>query len=141
MAININEDTWIECGYISASSLHDDVVPDLLYGDQARDLTIEWYEQEYRAENGLSPDDPLPDDWCDNYDAEEIEVIGALDGVKYVSSWLGGALHFFIFYSPYVTDKAEKGSPCVPGAGILDNLSRDVTAYDVPPDWRIESGE
>lgn len=141
MAININEDTGIAYGYISARLLHDDVVDDLLYGDQARDLTIEWYEQEYRAENGLSPDDPLPDDWCDNYDAEEIEVIGTLDGVEYASSWLGGALHFFIFHSPYVTDKAEKGSPCVPGAGILDNLSGDVTAYDVPPDWRIESGE
>ena len=141
MAININEDTGIAYGYISASSLHDDVVDDLLYGDQARDLTIEWYEQEYRAENGLSPDDPLPDDWCDNYDAEEIEVIGALDGVEYASSWLGGALNFFIFKSPYITDKAGRASPCVPGAGILDNLSGDVTAYDVPPDWRIESGE
>ena len=141
MAININEDTGIAYGYISARSLHDDVVDDLLYGDQARDLTIEWYEQEYRAENGLSPDDPLPDDWCDNYDAEEIEVIGTLDGVEYQTSWLGGALNFFIFKSPYITDKAGRASPCVPGAGILDNLSRDVTAYDVPPDWRIESGE
>ena len=141
MAININEDTGIAYGYISTRSLHDDVVYDLIYGDQARDLTIEWYEQEYRAENGLSPDDPLPDDWCDNYDAEEIKVTGTLDGVEYASSWLGGALHFSIFHSLYVTDRAEKGSPCVPNVGILDDLDGDVTAYDVPPDWRVENGE
>ena len=139
--INVDDETGISYGYIDARCLHDDLVDDLLYGDQARDLTIEWYENEYRMDNGLSPGDPLPDDWNDNYDAEEIEVIGTLDGVEYASSWLDGVLNFFIIKSPHVTHKAGRASPCVLNAGILDELDGDVTAYDVPPDWRVENGE
>lgn len=68
----------------------------------------------------------------------ELEPVGK---VHYRTSWLGGALHVWIFLSPFTTDKARRASPCVPNAGILDKLDGSVTAYDVPADWRSDFGE
>ncbi len=127
--INVDDETGISYGYIDARCLHDDLVDDLL-GIHFHTILL--------LNRVL---DPLPDDWNDNYDAEEIEVIGILDGVEYASSWLDGVLNFFIIKSPHVTHKAGRASPCVLNAGILDELDGDVTAYDVPPDWRVENGE
>lgn len=61
---------------------------------------------------------------------------GELQGVKYRTSWLGGALNLWVFESPF-TGNFRECSPCVPGAADLDNPDNaGVTGYDVPPDWR-----
>ena len=151
MSANINPKTGIAYGYIAANALHPDIVSSLLYGDGCDSFTDHSWQAmkvnaiaEWRAEN---PDSELDDFWiweeiCDNvadyYQPDEIETSGDYDGVSYATSWLGGALNFFIFYSPHVTNSAGRASPCVPNAGILDDLDGDVTSYNVPDDWRVQ---
>lgn len=75
---------------------------------------------------------------------EEEEIEGDLDGVHYVTSWLGGALNFFILESPRTTLVRSLCSPCVPNAGDLDSGKaefsvegdRGYLCYDVPAEWR-----
>jgi hypothetical protein len=110
MTANIDSKTGIAYGYISASSLDSDIVEELLFGPQAEPFS--------------------------EADAEELEVQGCFENVRYVTSWLGGALNFFILESPHITHKAGKASPCVPNAAILDTLAGSITGYDVPNNWR-----
>ncbi|MDX9971906.1 MAG: hypothetical protein RBU21_02840 [FCB group bacterium] len=146
---NIDPTTGIAYGYISAAALDADVVHQLLYGFQARDLSCAeaearaMEEAETRAsEIGVAPVDY--DWWVErevehamgDYSCDEPTIEGVLDGLTYSASWLGGALHFFILASPHVTDDAGRASPCVPNAGILDAMGGGVRAYDVPSDWR-----
>ena len=145
---NYNTDTGVSYGYISANALDSDVVTALTCGDGVENFTDHTWEtvckegiREYRIENPESEDmddmeilDLIRDDLADY--PEECDVSGVYDGVSYQSSWLGGALNFFITHSPHITDKAHRASPCVPGAAILDTLDGDMTGYDVPADWR-----
>jgi len=137
MIANINPETGIAYGYISANSLDSDLVQELLYGPKAID---ESYADAYRD---AFPDNPESDaDYAavqafnDSYECGESTISGELDGVTYRTSWLGGALNFFILKSPWTTDKARLASPCVPNAAILDTLDGSVTGYNVPDDWR-----
>lgn len=140
MTANINPETGIAYGYIAANALDQDVVTELMYGDAAINLTAdeafkEW-ESDFEREHDREPDDGDKMSFWDGYEDYEPIIEGTYEGVKYRSSWLGGALNFFIFESPHITEKAGRASPCVPNAGILDDLDGDVQAYDVPPDWR-----
>ncbi len=72
----------------------------------------------------------------ESIDIEEPYVVGEYEGVKYETSWLGGALNFVIISSPNITGKAHQGSPCVPNMGVLDTLDGDYQCYDVPAEWR-----
>lgn len=79
--------------------------------------------------------------FSDNYQPDEPVHEGEVDvpghgKVKYRTSWLGGALNVWVFESPFVTEKANLCSPCVPGAGNLDVLDGGFTCYNVPNDWR-----
>jgi hypothetical protein len=149
---NFNPATGIAYGYISANVLDSDVVTSLTCGDGVREFVDHTWEmvcqegiREYRMENPDESDDMddaeildlIRDDLADY--PEECNVSGVYQGVHFQSSWLGGALNFFIMESPVVTDKARMASPCVPNAGILDTLDGSVTSYDVPADWRKES--
>lgn len=70
----------------------------------------------------------------DDYDEPYAE--GVYDDVRYRTSYLGGALNFFILESPVVTDHAGLASPCVPNAGILSyTMDGGVQAYSVPESW------
>jgi hypothetical protein len=72
----------------------------------------------------------------DSYQPDEPVHEGEKDGVKYRTSWLGGALNVWIFESPF-TGRFQQCSPCVPGAANLDNPDPDgILGYDVPPEWR-----
>lgn len=137
MVANIHPQTGIAYGYISANALDSDVVDELLYGDHAtnesRDDAFREAFPDY-AENGA--DESAVQRFWDQYEDYEPEISGTLDGVKYRTSWLGGALNFFILESPHTTDKARLASPCVPNAAILDSLDGSVTGYNVPDDWR-----
>ena len=69
---------------------------------------------------------------------DEPIIAGELDGVKYQTSWLGGALNVWALESP-VTGRYTECSPCAPGAGNLDCPDPGgVLTYDMPVDWRIE---
>lgn len=67
---------------------------------------------------------------------EEPIIEGTYEGVQYRIDWLGGAPLLWVFKSPHVT-LAHPCSPCVPGAGDLDNVEDGyIDTYDVPVEWR-----
>ena len=142
MTANICPRTGIAYGYISANALNYDVVDTLLYGSCVAGSSDDDVAQEARLELARELGRE-PEDWEAEQAIEaaldgvcEREAWGVLDGVHYRASWLGGALNFWAFDSPHVTDSARMASPCVPNAGILDTLDGSVTAYDVPAHWR-----
>lgn len=132
---NTNMKTGIPFGYISAQALHPEVVDELLYEAQG-----EWDEvaRIEAAELGYVEGTRDFDDHVDYFVDKCTEPVleGEYEGVTYRASWLGGALHFWIFESPVTTNAARKASPCVPGAAILDTLDGSEFGYDVPADWR-----
>jgi hypothetical protein len=149
MTSNVNPDTGIAYGYISANALDQELVEELMTnGDNltARSAFSEWMDNE--IQQILDDNDTLTHEeaaeqaegneynFWGSYEDYEPEIKGTKDNVHYCTSWLGGALNFFIFLSPVITEHARLASPCVPNAGILDTLDGDVQSYDVPSDWR-----
>lgn len=140
--MNINTKTKTPYGYITANSLDDYVVDQLLYGSQAIDET--YIEYAHDIARGLGYDGSEPAHWLEEhhpdmleqYEAYEPIISGEYEDVLYQSSWMGGALCFWVFESPVTTEKARRASPCVPGAAILDTLDGDEYGYDVPVHWR-----
>lgn len=146
---NVNPTTQIPYGYISADALDPEVVQDLMYGPQAVDETYQDMLARHlsRIEKDLTEegksDDEIADavegaeeDFAIGWESDEPRMAGVYEDVTYVASWLGGALNFFIIQSPYITHKARRASPCVPGAAILDTLDGSEFGYDVPASWR-----
>lgn len=157
--MNYNPETGVAYGYIAANSLDPEVVDELMFGggcSEHKNHSFEAYKAETlqerqrqleaaredgedeRVEELEDLGDDLTDEQCEDYYGDEEKVEGVKDGVHFASSWLGGALNFFILHSPHITESACRASPCVPGAGILDTLDGDVKCYDVPADWRAE---
>jgi hypothetical protein len=149
MIANINPETGTAYGYISAFSLDQELVGELMTnGDNltANEAFAEWMANE--IQEMLDDNDSLTHElaeeqakgneynFWDTYEDCEPTISGTKDGVNYCTSWLGGALNFFIFFSPYITEKARLASLCVPNAGIIDVLDGGEVSYDVPPDWR-----
>ena len=142
MQPNVNPETGIRYGIISANSLDGELVQDLLYYE-GEDLSWKEAEEEIKIamrEEGVTEEDwdrTLDDRLSDVYIDEPI-VEGECEGVKYRTSWLGGALHFWIFESPRIGLYSEC-SPCCPNAGNLDSPNDDgVECYDVPEGWRVD---
>lgn len=142
--VNANPTTGVRYGYICANSLHPDVVDEL----QQRGVDICYQEacEELEAAICIAVGDflsrrqaqKLVDYALEMFEHECDEPIheGEYEGVRYRTSWLGGALNVWIFESPVVGNYAEC-SPCVPGAGNLDCPDLDgVICYDVPKEWR-----
>jgi hypothetical protein len=149
--VNRNPETGVCYGYISSNALHPELVDTLLYGFGAINHSYNEYVVACAHNAGF---DPLNDDVeqaeeylrsvdqedvFDYYEDNESIISGEHDGVVYQSSWMGGALNFWIFYSPHITNKARLASPCVPNAAILDTLDGEEEGYDVPADWRADS--
>lgn len=149
---NVNLSTGVPYGYISANALDPDLVDDLMYNpgatnhtyDEAYRYAYDCMKAEWCATNpGQNPDDfddtihdMVEREYGDTLNCDEPIVEGRKDNVHYLSSWLGGALNFFIIESPVITERARRASPCVPGAAILDTLDGSERGYDVPEDWR-----
>ena len=112
---NINPETCVSFGYVAANDLDQDLVDRLIYGG-VNESQLECEQESY--------------------------IHGEYEGVKYATSWLGGALNFFILESPVITTKACRASPCVPNAGILkhpeDPEGGSVESYGIPEDWWAE---
>jgi hypothetical protein len=157
MTTNTNPDTGIAFGYVAAADLDPDIVHELMYGRQAKYLTEDRAREEEIARQRAEFDEALAivakyagvdhvgqfEPCLDNFESgiEEPEVVGTYQDVLYTSSWLGGALNFFIMRSPHITNYAHQASPCVPGCGILKPLNEgNVTCYDVPADWYFSEG-
>ena len=142
---NRNPETNIRYGYISAQSLHPDVIDEL----QSVGLDVHW--EDFKTETYAAMRNLLSDyfsvrainaaheaaiEEADFYDDEPVHE-GEYEGVRFRTSWLGGALHVWVFDSPH-TGMYQECSPCVPGAGNLDCPDPDgVLTYDVPAEWRV----
>lgn len=150
MPANQNPKTGIRYGIISANNLHPDVIEELiLFGSDVRwEEAVSELECNYRYGNlddGETECDDIADEierriqeMADNwYDDEPIHE-GKYEGVEYRTTWLGGALHVWIFEST-VVGNYQQCSPCVPGAGNLDCPDLDgVVCYDIPKEWRAD---
>lgn len=160
---NIHPDTGIRFGIIKVDSIHPDVLETLLYrvgkdlshAEALKDYLAE-EERKYEAaqeekriaraeiDGGtLSEEDDLPfdaeaatDEFNNSFQCDEPIVEGEHEGVKYRTTWLGGAQLLWIFESPVLT-KCRLCSPCVPGAGDLNSVG-DELAYGVPVEWLDE---
>lgn len=140
---NINPETNIAYGYVTANQLDADIVDSIIQA-QTKDLSLESYmadnlsAEDFAAWKEGNPSDEAVEieDEYSMFDTGEQSFEAEYQGVKLLSSWLGGALHFFIVESPHVTDSANQASPCVPNAGILaKDMDGCVNAYSVPDDW------
>lgn len=142
--VNANPTTGVRYGYISANSLHPEVLDEL----QQCGVDIRYHEACEELETAIRravedffsrrETQALVDYALEIFEYECDEPIheGEYEGVHYRTSWLGGALNVWIFESPVVGNYAEC-SPCVPGAGNLDCPDLDgVVCYDVPNGWR-----
>ena len=155
---NINEKTGIAFGIISANCLDSELVQSLMfdYGTNHSEIVCfnemvseflfseltdeqldelsddEVVRQELAESLGFNPDFDF------DFMIDEPLITGEYQGVTYQTSWLGGALNFVIFESPVITEKANRGSPCVPNMGVLDDLDGDYQCYSIPDDWRSE---
>ena len=148
--VNSNPETGIAYGYISANSLHPEVVDTLMYGSNATNHSYNEYVVDCAHNEGFDPlntDADQAAEWLfingaenilDHYEGNEDIISGTHDGVTYSTSWLGGALHFWIYHSPVITQKGRRASPCVPKAAILDTLDGEEEGYDVPSEWRAD---
>lgn len=146
---NANPTTGVRYGYISANSLDSEILDELQYGMQAVDAHFEELQTEIEEALSSVLSKYLYDKWeiedvidlaiehvGNNWHEDEPVHEGEYEGVRYRTSWLGGALNVWIFDSP-VTGHYAECSPCVPGAGNLDCPDLDgVVCYDVPKEWR-----
>lgn len=146
--MNTNPDTGIRYGIVAANSLDSDIINGIQSGVSLEDRAAETDLRE-RVESALS-------DYLSLEDREEIadravELMFAsgmssdeqthefdIDGVKGRTTWLGGALHVWVFESP-VKGMYSLCSPCCPNAGDLDSPEAEgEECYDVPENWRVK---
>jgi len=153
---NVNPETLIRYGIISANSLDPEVVNDIqMHG---KDVHYEEAKEELWADikracgdymSDADSDDVadlaverMGDHWQDDEPVHEFDIdCPGYGRVKGRTTWLGGALLVWIFESPFIV-RARVCSPCVPGAGDLDHIDIEdgVDCYDVPNDWRYDHG-
>lgn len=160
MLSNINAETGIRYGVISAASIDPEIIDMIeMNGDNlSAHAALEQIrinvneacnagtvtEEDFDAEV-----DRRMSEWHEGAEEEVYRFVeygddGLID-VEIHTGWLGGARHLFVIRSPYMCFAAPC-SPCVPNAGNLDDrrvLAEDgqtvdaVACYDVPPDWRV----
>ena len=140
---NIHPETNIAYGFVVANDLDPEIVHSILQA-QTLNISLHSYMQDNLSasdfeewKNGISSDEvvEIEDAYHENCTDEEIYE-STYQNVKLRSSWLGGALHFFVLESPHITESAERASPCVPNAGILSkDMDGSIQSYTVPDDW------
>jgi hypothetical protein len=111
------------------------VAEDRTGGERAARI-VEQMDCEQLAESMLDSglNDALEFDEEEFEHTETVKVDGAEFPVKYLLGYLGGAPLIWVCDSPYVA-RAAHCSPCVPGAGDLDNMREDgAFCYCCPPD-------
>jgi hypothetical protein len=141
---NFNQNVGIPFTYFSCNKLDPEVVNELqMRGEDPNynsALQQAWFRAETAVENGVFDDydeayeEELAelDDWYDDEPCHE----GELEGVFYVTSWLGGTMLLCVMDSP-LRGKFAKCSPCVPGA-LDGDTPGDFEGFDIPEDWKMK---
>ena len=141
---NLNHNEGTPFTYFSCNKLDPDIVNEL----QMHGLDIHYeaalQEASFRAETAVengcfdsydeSYEEELSnlDDWYDEEPCHE----GELEGVCYLTTWLGGTLHLCVMNSP-LRGKFSPCSPCVPGA-LDGDTPGDQEGFDIPEDWKFK---
>lgn len=141
MTSNLNPDTGVFYGYIRADHLDPDQFNSLQY-IHGRDVNyadaLAEYKREHKGKCLLGTpmtDDEIEEEFSNGYQPDEPVYEGEVDGVKYRTSWMGGAQHVFVFQSP-VKWNCRPCSLCVPNAGNLDQAGDgEYEAYGLPSIW------
>ena len=152
MEPNVNPETCIRYGIISANNLHPEIVDEIqrtgrnvLFEDGYKEMDAALRRALDGHMPGWAVDDVAELAW-QLYEGQEFDEpvhefkiecpgFGFVEGR---TTWLGGALMVWIFKSPF-TGAYEMCSPCVPGCGNLDAPwpgTNGEVCYDVPADWR-----
>lgn len=142
MTANIHPDTGIAYGYIRADNLHPYILDTITY-DIGTDVHYKEALEEFCRDPENRRDsfghflsrDAVEQRFADNYLPDEPVYEGEYQGVRYRTSWLGGAQHVWIFSSPVIWN-CKPCSICVPNAGNLDQAGEGgYEAYGVPASW------
>ena len=150
MSANVNPETGIRYGIVSAASLDPEIVNQI----QCEGRDVHWEDAKRDLEDAIRSacgglmtkrdvdavvDEAIDrmngDQWVDDEPIHEFVI----DGVMGQTTWLGGALLVWVFKSNH-SRLSRLCSPCVPNAGDLDSVedSEGYVCYDVPPDWRVK---
>lgn len=152
MPPNVNPETGIRYGIISANSLDPEVVHEIqslgvdryheARVEELRDAVRHACKDYVRSDEIASVVDLAVENMDDFMDDEPIHSF-EIDCPGYgpvigQTTWLGGALMIWVFKSPFHA-AFDLCSPCVPNCGNLDSRNPDgYQCYDVPNDWRAE---
>lgn len=129
---NRHPETGIAYGVVSLNSLQSWVFEEFM--NHGKDLSFESAMEEFDSENPEADDDERQD-YIDSLHIEEPDYELTRDGMKLGLSYLGGAPLVWVFESPH-TAEVRQCSPCVPGAGDLDNpCEGGMVAYTLPKVW------
>lgn len=134
---NYNSETGIAYGVVSLNNLEDWVFEEFFnYGEN---LSYTAALTDWKNENPDATDED-EQEFAESWLGEEDEYGLTTNDMKLGMSYLGGAPLVWVFESPHTT-QARKCSPCIPGAGDLDNQEEDgdVTCYTLPADWFHDS--
>ena len=148
----VNRDEYgVRYTVFSMNYLNQDLVDELWYGPQAKDLTYIEVEKDVRAEVTAYVDAEIEEGTLDeserydeieyrveremeNVQIEEPTIEGEYEGVQYHISWLGGAPMLWVFQSPLI-GKFALCSPCCPGSTDGDSEG-EYEGYDIPSTWK-----
>ena len=133
MIMNRNPRTGVPYGVASLNSL-----ADWVFDEFFNDGTNESYDEawkEFKAQNPDMGEDEAQDQFNDEYEGYEENYTLECDGMRLGLSYLGGAALVWVFDSKH-TARVRQCSPCVPGAGDLNNPDPDgMECYTLPPAW------
>lgn len=139
---NFNHNEGIPFTYFSCNKLDPDVVNELQMNGFDLNISCALMDASHRAalksDLGYSYEEAYEaelselDDWYDEEPCHE----GELEGVCYLTTWLGGALHLCVMNSP-LRGKFSPCSPCVPGA-LDGDTPGDQEGFDIPEDWKFK---
>ena len=139
---NFNENAGLPFTYFSCSNLDPELINELqmngfdVHYEEA--LQEASYKAECDYEKGIyfSYDEAYEeavaelDDWYDDEPCHE----GEHEGVRYLTTWLGGALLLCVMDSP-LRGKFSECSPCLPGA-LDGDTPGDCEGFDIPESWK-----
>lgn len=141
---NFNENVGLPFTYFSCNNLDHELINELqmngfdVHYEEA--LQEASYKAETAVENGCFDDydeayeEELAnlEDWYDDEPCHE----GEHEGVRYLTTWLGGALLLCVIDSP-LRGKFSRCSPCLPGA-LDGDTPGDCEGFDIPENWKMK---
>ena len=139
---NFNENVGLAFTYFSCNNLDPEVVNELQQRGEDLNYNSALMDASFKAETAV--ENGSFDDYDEAYEEElaaledwedhEPVHMGEQEGVFYVTSWLGGALHLCVMDSP-LRGKFAQCSPCLPGA-LDGDTPGDCEGFDIPESWK-----